>query len=312
MFPGNMFYGIRKTINHYCGRNINSRIPFSIIHGIINSNSAPLFYKRQPLSIWCNNKSESNLYVDYMFGSKILGAPFLYHLLNQGIKPFSKNIKLGTGILILPSHSTYYVNSIQNHEAIVDNIISLVGRSNLKNVTVHVYGINLSDSKFYRKNGIKTTTSGYSLSQNFFYDFTNCAITHAIVAANQPTSGLLYCATLGLKVAQLNVPVTFKGFDPNVGIYNPYNSDLDQEFWQRITSTDWLEFAAEKLGFNHLLSPNQMLNLIYDEDKRLREKYYIHYMKTLSRISLHRALEPVLHLPLRTNFFIQSLLYGKS
>ena len=114
MFPGNVFYGIREIINKYCGRNTHDRIPFNIFHGI-NQDSRPLkFYQKQPLKIWTNNLREAKIYSEYKYGTKPLGAPFLYHLENIGIKPFSHSnrLKLGSGILVLPSHSTNRVAAI--------------------------------------------------------------------------------------------------------------------------------------------------------------------------------------------------------
>lgn len=305
MFPGNVFYGIREIINKYCGRNTHDRIPFNIFHGI-NQDSRPLkFYQKQPLKIWTNNLREAKIYSEYKYGTKPLGAPFLYHLENIGIKPFSHSnrLKLGSGILVLPSHSTNRVAAKQDHEELIDNIISLFGSRGLNNITVQLYGLDYSAAKLYKRKGLKTVTSGHYYTRNFISQFTKTAVDNAIVAANYTTSGLFYCASLGMKIVKLEVPCGFWGHDRNSHDYSAA-CELATDYWQGLTGIDYMDYAAEKTGLQHILSRTALHSLI-EEELNLLKGDRARFIKVIGYAVLHNIIDNRIKIPLNLRYAYQ-------
>jgi hypothetical protein len=302
-----LIYGVGKVLKEYCKLNLQPtgiygewvhgctfpwhfHSPASLIGGNVNNK----------LSLnWVSNKADEEYLVSNGFFAKAIGLPICY------LPEINVN-RIHDSVLVMPAHSSYYVNSYDNKngnskEEYIRYLGNNLNHYNLKFASIHHEcarrGLWINE---FKNLNIKILQGANSQDYNALFRIKSMMLQFEYVTSNVLGSHIAYAAAFGAKVS-INGP--YQKWSRNAYLEEPFYKEnpqlldyLEQEeavardnypflFVEPSKSKSHIDWGKEMCGFANIKSPTELTSLLQvntiDESFRRAFSYSKYLVKSI-------------------------------
>ncbi|MDR3057782.1 MAG: hypothetical protein LBU84_06535 [Prevotella sp.] len=204
IWPWNEFYGLSHVLKEYAGYEDDYRLKCVATHGIgrYSINDSLEYKQNLPVYLTCSTFEkyriqqlrDSEVKV-YSMAPWILYAKSLYDETQINIK----KKELGKNLLVLPSHSTNWLNLKSNVDGMAQEIIRIKDEYKFDSVTICLYWLDILKGldKTYKSYGFNILCAGYMIDSCFLRRLRALIELSDVAMGNGYTSAMWYAASLG-------------------------------------------------------------------------------------------------------------------
>ncbi len=264
------FYGAGRIMRRYSGYPQSLPLPVSIQHGWTIATAPGHAVKQAPENWYWSVATErryASAYPD--IATRTSGAPFLYLLRGIGYIPLAKAEQKGS--IAFPSHSTRRIDMVCDFDQYAAALARLPTAYHPITVCLYYIDHNHGLAEPFLRHGMAVVTNGQSrLNDEFLWNFVRNVHGKRYIFSNQMSSALLFGVAMDL-TAHFWGP-EFQVFNSNKyweqRDYNQHHRTWEAQYREvfRFPDPDLThqkQVVDEELGRAHMLSPDQMRNLLW-------------------------------------------------
>jgi len=203
IFQPNAFYGNDSVLKRYAG--LPQEYPLKVIipHGIVFADD--FVWKEEARSflpaVWCYSSHRESAYINATRKVVIRSAsPFLYAV--EMLKGQPQPERRGT--IFFPAHSTHYVTSQMDFEALAEELTHLGEEHQPVTVCIYWRDFNLGHHLPFQEHGFPIVSAGHIYDRAFLFRLYHLCSMHRYAASNELGSQLFYSIKSGCSYFHLD------------------------------------------------------------------------------------------------------------
>jgi glycosyltransferase involved in cell wall biosynthesis len=256
VFNTNAYYGHESILKEYAGLPHSAKLTGSIQHGyrlspVPDGNADPDLPEDASVHMFWSGDVRDR-FKELSEGAIAIGAPFLYLQ-----KLYQPEPSMTEGSLFFAAHSSVLDKVEYDISSTCDLLEQL--DEEFRPITVCVYWTDLlsGHAKIYEERGFRVVSFGNRQDPNFLVRFLEEITRHDFSMSNQPTSALLYTASMGIKT--IMIEDTLNAVSSNFDL-KYFSNQLDKSCatFSKFFQSD-IDIEQQRAFANRLLGKDQML-----------------------------------------------------